>query len=498
MRTFDIFDTLIARRCIDPALVFEIVERKVGRPGFARARRQAEKVVSERDYTLDDIYAELARSGFCSQEEAKALSEAEIDTELAQVIPIRENMDQVRDGDMLITDMYLPLRVIKALLAKAGFKRKVGILLSSHGKRNGKVWRDRTLLPDTSLHMGDNWRSDIANARAAGFRAMHTTLSAPTQAERALMGHGYVQLARLVREARLTLCGTQGDAATGGQTSRDRIRLLQVQYNLPMLVIISHYIAGEVIAKGYRNVLFSSRDCLFLKDVYEALAGDTCRARSHYFYTSRVSRLNASEDYLAYFRSIACDRSLVVDLCGTGWSLQQLYRHAGFAPDTFMFHFLGNRLATRLRYRAIARSQGTLAVGSLINGLSSLWIDQSLLEMANYNGMGMTLDVRKGARAQDGSDTMYPVFEDPDFSEAAQADIEVICQSVQHFVDLLRGSDREALRAEMGAHAKQRRSILFLLYRALVREAQALTGLIAYHGEQDSRTVERLRQVGAA
>ena len=60
MRTFDIFDTLIARRCIDPALVFEIVERKVGRPGFARARRQAEKVVSERDYTLDDIYAELA------------------------------------------------------------------------------------------------------------------------------------------------------------------------------------------------------------------------------------------------------------------------------------------------------------------------------------------------------------------------------------------------------------------------------------------------------
>jgi hypothetical protein len=35
----------------------------------------------------------------------------------------------------------------------------------------------------------------------------------------------------------------------------------------------------------------------------------------------------------------------------------------------------------------------------------------------------------------------------------------------------------------MGAHAKQRRSILFLLYRALVREAQALTGLIAYHGE---------------
>lgn len=496
MRTFDIFDTLIARRCIDPALVFEIVGREAGRPGFARARRQAEKAVSQRDYTLDDIYAELVRSGFCSQEEAKALSEAEIETELAQVIPIRENMDQVRDGDMLITDMYLPLRVIKALLAKAGFKRKVGILLSSHGKRNGKVWRDRTLLPDTSLHMGDNWRSDIANARAAGFRAVHTTLSAPTQAERALMGHGYVHLARLVREARLTLCGTQSGAE--GQSACDRIRLLQIQYNLPMLVILSHYIAGEVVAKGYRNVLFSSRDCLFLKDVYEALAGDTCRARSHYFYTSRVSRLNASEDYLAYFRSIACDRSLVVDLCGTGWSLHQLYRHAGFAPDTFMFHFLGNRLATRLRYRAIARSQGTLAIGSLINGLGSLWLDQSLLEMANYNGTGMTLDVRTAAGAQDGAGAVHPVLEDPEFPEAAMADIGVICQSVQHFVDLLRGSDREALRAEMGAHARQRRSILFLLYRALAREAQALSGLIAYHGEQDARTVERLRQVSAA
>ena len=128
MRTFDIFDTLIARRCVTPEAIFQIVEKEMGLTGFTRVRRQAEKAISRGEYTLNDIYAEVVRMGFCSFEVGKALENAEIATEIDQVIGIRENLDKVSDGDILITDMYLPRPVIEALLAKVGLGKKVAIV----------------------------------------------------------------------------------------------------------------------------------------------------------------------------------------------------------------------------------------------------------------------------------------------------------------------------------------------------------------------------------
>ena len=48
LKTWDIFDTLIARRCISPQFVFQIVEQSSKIQGFAQARVEAEKILSER------------------------------------------------------------------------------------------------------------------------------------------------------------------------------------------------------------------------------------------------------------------------------------------------------------------------------------------------------------------------------------------------------------------------------------------------------------------
>ena len=60
LRSFDVFDTLIARRCIEPRRVFDKLEAQLGMPGFAAARIAAEQAVATGAYTLMDIYAELA------------------------------------------------------------------------------------------------------------------------------------------------------------------------------------------------------------------------------------------------------------------------------------------------------------------------------------------------------------------------------------------------------------------------------------------------------
>jgi hypothetical protein len=58
--SFDLFDTLVARRCYDPISIFEAVESQSGIAGFARRRQNEEsRLWQAGDCTLDDIYVQL-------------------------------------------------------------------------------------------------------------------------------------------------------------------------------------------------------------------------------------------------------------------------------------------------------------------------------------------------------------------------------------------------------------------------------------------------------
>ena len=136
LRTWDIFDTLIARRCIFPQAVFKIVEQISKIANFAQVRVVAERIVSSRGQNcmLDLIYEELQRITHAPKNVCDALKKLECDVELDQSIPITENLQQVRAGDILISDMYLPEDFVRRLLAKAGLIEPVEIVITSGGK----------------------------------------------------------------------------------------------------------------------------------------------------------------------------------------------------------------------------------------------------------------------------------------------------------------------------------------------------------------------------
>ncbi|MGQ3054906.1 MAG: hypothetical protein ACT6S0_24210, partial [Roseateles sp.] len=115
-RSFDIFDTLISRRCIWPGAVFDAVEQRSGRAGFAATRRWAEQALGDQEYTLADIYGVLARAMHLGAEQAQALLMLEVQVELDTVIPVADNIARVEADSLLITDMYLPEVVIRQLL----------------------------------------------------------------------------------------------------------------------------------------------------------------------------------------------------------------------------------------------------------------------------------------------------------------------------------------------------------------------------------------------
>lgn len=386
VRSFDIFDTLIARRCFEPARIFEAVEHRSGFANFAALRRQAEARIAHADYDLDAIYREFGRAGALSRAEAEALKELEIACELEQVIPIAENIAQVRDGDLLISDMYLDKAIIRQLLAKAGFAKDVEMIVSCAGKQSGHIWPKMTEGFAIEKHCGDNKHSDVAMPSRFGIAAREADQSAPTVLEAALIRIGLRDLALLCREARLV--------SWHENPAIRALQEIQTALNLPLLLLASIRLARLAQSQACEKILFSSRDCNLWFALFQAIAGRLgLECSAEYFYTSRIARTKPSQDYLAYAESRLIPNSIVVDICGTGWSIAHLTGRLGqWGRHNFFLH----ELPRSNLYETKAPTPETCCNHHVL-GPSDPYFDNRYLEMCNYSEEGMVLDVVREA-----------------------------------------------------------------------------------------------------
>jgi hypothetical protein len=119
-----------------------------------------------------------------------------------------------------------------------------------------------------------------------------------------------------------------------------------------------------------------------------------------YFFTSRVCKAFPSPAYIRYVQSLTEGRrSVVIDLCGTGWSLQRLIEHVGLPhPDVFLLQHM-SRPAMERRYQEVGPTRVPIVVNSLLSEG-----DNSILEMLNCAKHPMVEDVRAI------SNTFIPVF----------------------------------------------------------------------------------------
>ncbi|WP_025824875.1 hypothetical protein [Asaia astilbis] len=127
INTFDVFDTLVARRCVLPTNIFKIMEERLGIANFAVTRIQAEQTLLGNPYNFDDIYCNVAEILNINEDETKKLKNQEITLEIENIIPIKENISKVKDGDILISDMYHTEEVVRSLLDAAGFKKQCAL-----------------------------------------------------------------------------------------------------------------------------------------------------------------------------------------------------------------------------------------------------------------------------------------------------------------------------------------------------------------------------------
>jgi len=285
--SFDVFDTLVGRRTINNDAVLIALEKSSGVEGFALKRKEADTGTR----SLQQIYEALFKDGVIKLEDVERLMKEEIDLEISLSFPITKNIERVKDGDILISDMYLPASAILAIVRACGLDKQVTIYQSNSGKSSGKVWQK--IKPNK--HLGDNIHSDVNMPRKAGIDAEHFD-----NPQTLLMS--CVNL--LGREIQFR------------NHHINYFSQLSARVNVPFLLCVSEYLHKNV---GHRNIVFLGRDCYLLHKIYTAYYGT-----AYYVPFSRKLAYEDGKKAIQYLDAHSPSNPLFFDLSSTGATWQHL------------------------------------------------------------------------------------------------------------------------------------------------------------------------------
>ena len=317
VRSWDVFDTLIARRCGLYLNIFEIMEASL-QCNFPEARVNAEQHLrmSKSELTLSAIYDLLRERLNWSAEQSERAMALEVATELANVIPISSNIDRVKDGDILVSDMYLDKETIWKLLKKAGFNKDVELFVSLDGKSSGSIWKIVKKRYSISLHRGDNFIGDFVRPWLSGIPSLLVDESSESDAEDFLRNNRAPELGCFLREFRLK-------RAVSNSNTND-LQLAQLEGNFPFLLLASALLIKWCEENNVSAILMCSRDCVLWEPMVQKVSRVLgAKVSIEYFYSSRVTSFKPSDAYLSYAKKRFKYNPVVVDLSMTGVSLSK-------------------------------------------------------------------------------------------------------------------------------------------------------------------------------
>ncbi len=201
--SFDVFDTLLSRKVLDPIGVFYAVkERMQDHGGFPRGlikkypsiRHSSEfcerefywktktlRGTEKTEISFPQIFARMASVYQLDESQVELLMAWELEAELENVIPLRPQIERVKSliaaGEkvILVSDMYLPMAAVRAMLEKADpvlaelplfLSNEYGVLKSSQ-KLFFEVYKSFEPYYDFAkwIHYGDNPRADVKQAQ---------------------------------------------------------------------------------------------------------------------------------------------------------------------------------------------------------------------------------------------------------------------------------------------------------------------------------------------
>jgi hypothetical protein len=334
VRSFDIFDTIMARDVATPTDIFSLVERDYPFPHFRESRIHAE---AQSDGTFDGIYRQLQLLRNLTDRETHRLQAYELACEMNHTYLIQETYGRVQDGDILVSDMYLPHVHVLRLLEHAGFRRDVNLYVTSGGKHFGWMWQRLNVLYDIEQHVGDNYWSDVAQAYEHGIPAEWATVHAFTPLESTVWGAGYPSLALCLRRFRHS-------NPHPPRTVPYHVFADQARYNVPVLLLLVAHIKDIMVREGLTRLLLTTRDGCNLEKLFHRLGPDVFGPRGANvtvlrFHSSRVANHRRQVEYATYVREMyEPGRTLIFDMHGCFISARALFLDLfGVLPRVHLF-----------------------------------------------------------------------------------------------------------------------------------------------------------------
>lgn len=333
--SFDIFDTLIFRPFSRPADLFFLLAEKHNYLDFARIRKEMEQKTRQEKFkkmqtyeiTLDEIYETIQKYVGIEKQSAMQL---EIETELEMCFAnpymheVFEILKKKNKKIIIVSDMYLGKDVLDKMIEKCGYKGYTKLFVSCeyhkskyHGELYGIV-KNKVGENLKYVHIGDNEKSDIEQAKKNGFMAIKFDN---------VNDKGYPYRT-------LNMSEIIGGAYSGIVNAKlhNGLNKFSPQYEYG-------YVYGGIFVLGYCNfihkysiengvdkVLFLARDGDILKRVYDELYPDN---NSEYVYWSRLvaTKLLADEyryDFFKRFIFHKIDANVTIEKIFSVMELQEL------------------------------------------------------------------------------------------------------------------------------------------------------------------------------
>ncbi|MDO7864914.1 CDP-glycerol glycerophosphotransferase family protein [Brochothrix thermosphacta] len=309
LRSYDIFDTLIYRSVAMPEGIFYYVQEELihnsGNLKFPkyfynqyfRIRKQAEnaardtkrKTQFEREsnsteINFDDIFNKMMNTYQLSKEQVDWLKNKEIEGELKHVRKINHRVKQLfeqhRNGDkiILISDMYLPEKVIKMMLEKVDKRLlEFDLYVSSeigHQKTSGILFQyvffNSNYKYKNWIHYGDNDLSDKKVPATFGIEIVGHNLQKFTGYEKALVtknpSYGMYLTASIMRDFR----ASKEFKTIVSQADRDS-NYYGFSYMSLYLVPYVDWAIERALKDNIDTLYFITRDGLLLKKIADVI-----------------------------------------------------------------------------------------------------------------------------------------------------------------------------------------------------------------------------------